>query len=147
MKLICLVYFYVTLSITTLSQSWIVLLSACADNGDVDLAAAIHRFLLSRNGPLSRQVKSGVVFYCSRQASICLLSLQILSTVVLMLMHYKTPFDAILLAQQSQQCNCYLVPPLSVLSRLKKALDDIAYEDRMMKLKQELHSPVKVLLY
>ena len=39
-----------------LLQCWIILLSACADNGDVGLAAAIHRFLLSRNGPLSRQV-------------------------------------------------------------------------------------------
>lgn len=71
---------------------------------------------------------------------------QILSTVVLMLMHYRTPFEAILLAQQSQQCNCYLVPPLSILSRLKKALDDMVYEDRMMKLKQELRSPMKVVL-
>ena len=46
-------------------QCWIVLLSACADNGDVDLAAAIHRFLLSRNGPLSRQVKGGELWLCS----------------------------------------------------------------------------------
>ncbi len=44
-----------------LLQCWIILLSACADNGDVDLAAAIHRFLLSRNGPLSRQVVSDFV--------------------------------------------------------------------------------------
>ncbi len=71
-------------------------------------------------------------------------SLQLLSMIVLMLMHYRTPFEAILLAQQSQQCNCYLIPPLSILSRLKKALDDIAYEDRIMNLKQELHSPENV---
>lgn len=71
-------------------------------------------------------------------------SVQILSMVVLMLMHYRTPFEAILLAQQSQQCNRCLVPPLSILSRLKKALDDIAYEDRITNLKQELHSPENV---
>ena len=64
-----------------------------------------------------------------------------------MLMHYKTPFEAILLAQQSQQCNSLLVPPLSVLSRLKKTVDDLAHEDRMLILnRQEFHSPVKVLL-
>lgn len=125
-----------------LLQCWIVLLSACADNGDVDLAAAIHRFLLSRNGPLSRQVIKLMIM--SVGVVLCLSFVQILSTVVLMLMHYRTPFEAILLAQQSQQCNCCLVPPLSVLSRLKKALDDIAYDDRIMNLKQELHSPENV---
>ena len=55
------------LSIILFLQCWIILLSACADNGDVDLAAAIHRFLLSRNGPLSRQVqKESVLLTLSR---------------------------------------------------------------------------------
>ena len=75
----------------------------------------------------------------------CLAIFQMLSTVVLMVMHYKTPIEAIHLAQQSQQCIPTLVLPLSILSRLKKTLDDLAFEGGMFEEKQqELCSPEKV---
>lgn len=64
-----------------------------------------------------------------------------------MFVHYKRPLEALLVIKKSQQCKCSLVPPFSVLSRLKKTLDGIACEDRILKVDSEESQSAKVVPY